>query len=163
MNCSECGEEIQIRHYRGRLVPFGCTCHQRRRTPRSFRTTCPVCGSHKVYLIRYNGGVVWLDDLGAPWPIHGCFKDQKTLQQLIPGAAFSCLGDLVTLSGSLSKSAPSWSPTGQGELITPSYSHLHLVGGDQYEIASDVRICSECLLLTRTAEFVDHNKNHSKK
>ena len=26
--------------------------------------------------MRHNGGSVWLDDLGQPWPKHGCFLDQ---------------------------------------------------------------------------------------
>lgn len=37
-------------------------------------TKCPVC-SRSVYFVRpYSGGAVWFDDLGAPWPKHGCFK-----------------------------------------------------------------------------------------
>jgi hypothetical protein len=195
--CTECGETVEIRYYKGRVIPFGCKCHQRsNRSPRSFRTTCPICGS-STYLIRHNGGTIWLDEIGPPWPIHGCFLDHKTLEQLIPGASFSCIGtvgqnihddwlgrpalfisgtrfighivifseihelpgagNLVALSGSSTTSEPLWSSSGQGELITPSYSHLHLVGGARYEIASDVRICSECHLLTRASEHYDHS------
>lgn len=27
-----------------------------------------------MFFIRHNGGAVWLDDLGWPWPVHGCFE-----------------------------------------------------------------------------------------
>lgn len=38
------------------------------------QTNCPRC--HKlVYFVRHNGGSVWLDDLGWPWPKHHCFCD----------------------------------------------------------------------------------------
>jgi hypothetical protein len=35
-------------------------------------TTCPECGA-QVFFVRHNGGSVWLDALGWPWPKHGCF------------------------------------------------------------------------------------------
>src|SRR5262245_59210180 len=38
------------------------------------KTTCPVCGA-PVYFVRHNGGSVWFDSLGKPWPKHGCFFD----------------------------------------------------------------------------------------
>jgi hypothetical protein len=37
-------------------------------------TTCPICGA-TVYFVRHNGGCVWLDSLGWPWPKHPCFDD----------------------------------------------------------------------------------------
>lgn len=36
-------------------------------------STCPKCGTG-VFFIRHNGGCVWLDRLGWPWPKHGCFE-----------------------------------------------------------------------------------------
>lgn len=41
-------------------------------TPHS-PTDCPKCGD-AVYFVRHNGGSVWLDELGYPWPKHGCFE-----------------------------------------------------------------------------------------
>src|SRR5579883_2452996 len=35
-------------------------------------TRCPECGAD-VYFIRHNGGSVWVDELGWPWPKHACF------------------------------------------------------------------------------------------
>src|ERR1035441_499188 len=35
-------------------------------------TQCPECGKD-VFFIRHNGGSVWADELGWPWPIHPCF------------------------------------------------------------------------------------------
>lgn len=40
-------------------------------------TACPQCGA-SVFFIRHNGGSVWLDDLGWPWPKHSCFADSET-------------------------------------------------------------------------------------
>jgi hypothetical protein len=37
-------------------------------------TTCPMCGA-SVYFVRHNGGSVWFDSLGKPWPKHSCFFD----------------------------------------------------------------------------------------
>lgn len=41
----------------------------------SFRhsSPCPICGA-PVYFVRHNGGAVWLDALGLPWPKHACFN-----------------------------------------------------------------------------------------
>lgn len=38
-------------------------------------TTCPIKGCHPVYFIRHNGGSVWVDELGWPWPKHACFDE----------------------------------------------------------------------------------------
>ena len=43
---------------------------------------CPKC-QKPVYFIRHKGGSVWVDELGWPWPKHGCFtavKDPPWLQ-----------------------------------------------------------------------------------
>lgn len=37
-------------------------------------TSCPVCGA-AVFFVRHNGGSVWFDELGPPWPKHACFDD----------------------------------------------------------------------------------------
>lgn len=75
--CRHCGCEVAFRWIDGRIVPLGCGCeeiggHYRNRDERTRWTYCPVCGSG-VYFIDYNGGCVWVDELGALWPKHGCF------------------------------------------------------------------------------------------
>jgi len=40
-------------------------------------TKCPICGAAPVYFVRHNGGSVWFDDLGKPWPKHGCFARES--------------------------------------------------------------------------------------
>ena len=40
-------------------------------------THCPICGE-QVYFVQYNGGKVWFDELGTPWPKHSCFDDDLT-------------------------------------------------------------------------------------
>src|SRR5262245_18947817 len=40
-------------------------------------TRCPECGAD-VFFIRHNGGSVWVDELGWPWPKHACFDEPHT-------------------------------------------------------------------------------------
>ena len=46
-----------------------------------WRTTCPRCGA-PVFFVRHNGGSVWFDSLGPPWPKHQCFADDPTSSRL---------------------------------------------------------------------------------
>jgi hypothetical protein len=91
-----CGEEIIFRMIDGRCVPIRASAGwdsgsrsgtgdarqtERRecaaRPSKSFThpTKCPKCGD-AVFYIEHNGGSVWFDDLGWPWPKHGCFDDE---------------------------------------------------------------------------------------
>src|SRR5947209_2664214 len=36
-----------------------------------WETRCPICKA-VVYFVRHNGGSVWFDQLGKPWPKHPC-------------------------------------------------------------------------------------------
>ena len=38
-------------------------------------TKCPRC-SARVFFIRHNGGSAWFNDLGRPWPKHGCMDSK---------------------------------------------------------------------------------------
>jgi hypothetical protein len=87
--CANCGGEIIFRYMDGRVTPIhlsgscssdyaGSTATGVRSAPAGFdddfcrSTTCPQCGA-RVFFIRHNGGSVWVDELGWPWPKHGCF------------------------------------------------------------------------------------------
>ncbi len=78
-----CGQTVKFRHIQGRVVPLGCDCdsepRKRSETPEAFcrKTECPKCYSD-VFFIRHNGGSVWLDNLGWPWPRHGCFLENTS-------------------------------------------------------------------------------------
>jgi len=43
-------------------------------------TKCPRCRG-AVFYVRHNGGGVWLDELGSPWPKHACFDDGPVEEQ----------------------------------------------------------------------------------
>jgi len=44
------------------------------------QSQCPNCGQY-VYFVRHNGGSVWFDELGKPWPKHSCFySTQKVIK-----------------------------------------------------------------------------------
>lgn len=51
-------------------------------------TTCPRCGA-EVYFVRHNGGCVWFDSLGWPWPKHGCFESRESAYNRIRRTAES--------------------------------------------------------------------------
>src|ERR1051326_719939 len=97
--CNKCGEPIEFRYVDGRCIPIhpdggwhcgswrgGASSSQvgasaSRKEPRQWRekeftrpTTCPECGA-SVFFIRHNGGSVWVDELGWPWPKQGCFDE----------------------------------------------------------------------------------------
>ena len=87
--CHSCGEEIEFRYVSGSVTPIhinGGWCsgdrkHAESSFDRSFNLVdsyldpnalCPVCGD-RVYFFRCrNGGRVFFDDVGWPWPKHGC-------------------------------------------------------------------------------------------
>ncbi len=99
--CNKCGQEVEFRYIDGRCVPIhpgggwhcgswskegssGGSTYFSTAGVREWRmddfcrpTTCPECGG-KVYFIRHNGGSVWVDELGWPWPKHGCFDGPHT-------------------------------------------------------------------------------------
>jgi hypothetical protein len=105
-SCDFCGGEIIFRWVDGKITPihlsgrcWGDLSEERGSrastlwAPWRFRsfpcgsdlscpTTCPKCGA-AVYFVRHNGGSVWLDELGWPWPKHGCFDDSRPLFRIV--------------------------------------------------------------------------------
>ena len=81
-NCEFCGEQIEFRTLKGRVVPFHhCevthveTISRKTTDPDCcHRTVCPHCGKRYIFFVRHNGGSVWFDFLGPPWPQHACFE-----------------------------------------------------------------------------------------
>ncbi len=85
--CYHCGGEIEFRHIDGVLRPIhlsGGFCEGRTQQdrPRSRGWThdsylvpnasCPVCGEAVFFYQSPHGGRVFFDDVGWPWPKHGC-------------------------------------------------------------------------------------------
>ena len=103
-NCKICGEEIIFRTIDGAKRVYhihggdcggsGASSTSRNGGTFSYRwphhagdfrkpTACPICGD-KVYFIRHNGGSVWLDEIGWPWPKHTkCFGDDPYYKELV--------------------------------------------------------------------------------
>ncbi len=44
-------------------------------------TTCPKC-QQPVFFVRHNGGSVWFDTLGQPWPKHPCMAREADTEWL---------------------------------------------------------------------------------
>jgi len=87
--CNLCGEEIEFRYIGGRPTPIHvsgrwCTGYSSGSSPavaKPFQTItsyvnpnahCPVCGERVFFYRSPNGGRVFFDDLGWPWPKHRC-------------------------------------------------------------------------------------------
>lgn len=101
--CNRCGGGLIIRYINGQRTPIssGCDCwdysgdyaSSESSSSANFQqysmyentyisdhsakdycrpTKCPKCGS-EVFFIQHNGGSVWVDELGWPWPKHACF------------------------------------------------------------------------------------------
>jgi hypothetical protein len=102
--CKYCGADIEFRYIDGRRVPIhpdgGWHCgswppsgasspapqsgiREWQESEFTRPTPCPKCGAN-VFFIRHNGGSVWVNDLGWPWPKHGCFDQSSE-----PAASFS--------------------------------------------------------------------------
>lgn len=94
--CEKCGQPIEFRYLDGVCTPIHihghCEASGRNRAAELRRsstwtqreccwpTRCPKCRA-RVYFVRHNDGSVWLDELGWPWPKHGCF-DEPTQSSL---------------------------------------------------------------------------------
>jgi hypothetical protein len=87
--CNSCGQQIEIRYVGGRLAPIhtnGGWCpnssgSSHKLAARRFQTigsytnpnaVCPVCGDIVFFYQNHNGGRVFFDALGWPWPKHPC-------------------------------------------------------------------------------------------
>jgi len=83
--CKQCGGEIAFYTEAGRVIPrrISCTCGDPSISGDECRPThCPKCYAG-VFFLRSNGGSVWLDEVGPPWPVHDCFKKESATNPLI--------------------------------------------------------------------------------
>ena len=79
--CQFCGGEIVFRVIRGVVTPIhqgnsnciGRSLYRNDQEGIPHFTKCPKCGGAVIFL-RSNGGSVWLESLGWPWPKHPCFE-----------------------------------------------------------------------------------------
>jgi len=109
--CNVCGGEIEFRYMDGRPTPIhvgGIRCPGYRSGSRAAATKpfqtivsyvnpnarCPVCGERVYFYQSPNGGRVFFDDLGWPWPKHRCTDNPKS--QTGP------VKKIVTISGNTS-------------------------------------------------------------
>ena len=59
------------------------------------RTSCPICGD-AVYFVRpFKGGAVWFDEMGVPWPKHGCFADEADTSDVRIASSFVRLASIA--------------------------------------------------------------------
>lgn len=53
-------------------VAHGKVVRSRSSVSRAGPTTCPVCGRFVYFVRTANGGSIWVEELGKPWPKHPC-------------------------------------------------------------------------------------------
>lgn len=98
--CHNCGGEIEFRHVGGRRIPIHvnggwCSAYSSGPSPtpaKSFTTVvsyvnpnahCPVCKKLVYYYQSPNGGRVFFDNLGWPWPKHGCTDNPRAQKERV--------------------------------------------------------------------------------
>jgi len=92
--CRYCGDDIEFRYVDGQPTPIhvnGGWCHGDRspssaKEPQPFASRqsyvnpnahCPVCNEQVYFYQSPHGGRVYFDDLGWPWPKHGCTDNPR--------------------------------------------------------------------------------------
>lgn len=68
-------------------------------------SACPYCGE-MVYFVRHNGGCVWFDELGWPWPKHSCFEPNVSTMQRPSWSQDRIAQDTTSYIRSLARSVP---------------------------------------------------------
>jgi hypothetical protein len=89
--CQFCGGEIVFRVIRGRTTPLhigdekceGRKLYRKEQEGIAHPTKCPRCGG-AVFFLRNNGGSVWLESIGWPWPKHPCFENESANVSVLP-------------------------------------------------------------------------------
>ena len=135
--CSQCGEPISFRNINGQTVPIhpggGWHCsgstsssissssawrppnpriNRYYRDRRSYATpnaTCPVCRQRVFFYESEDGGRVFFDDLGPPWPKHPCTDSR--VDEALRRMSISRLVPLV-LDGSNEAKQKAWERDG---------------------------------------------------
>jgi len=97
--CYKCGKPIEFRtNELGHSYPVhldgGCSADATGPPSHDWPSTvcaptrCPICGD-EVFFIRHNGGCAWFDELGQPWPKHGCMEHAEWAKWCQPREAMS--------------------------------------------------------------------------
>ena len=111
--CKFCGGTVRYRVVGGITRPLRgtCSCPDPGGPTKPWheddfcrRTECRVCGQKPIYFVRHNGGTVFFDHLGQPWPKHKCLIGDDSFLALIRGATKKANGirnpDLYQVVGS---------------------------------------------------------------
>jgi len=90
--CRFCGGTLRFRLIDGTVRPLRgtCSCPQPGGPTKPllqdkfcWRTECRFCGRRPVFFVRHNGGSVFFDELGYPWPKHDCLHgDDSVLERI---------------------------------------------------------------------------------
>jgi hypothetical protein len=181
--CETCGEEIIFRYVRGAVKPLGCRCRRQSEVLKSqnedatFKTNCPKCGNTQVFFIRHNGGCLWVDALGDPWPKHHCFADNDDcVETFFPGQRINGIGTIrlgslsdwkrrtvfyahcTDFSGFLIILSSKGPLPVEGSLVSLSDDRTALFTGEgaKHLVSTDVRRCQHCDEAYLWAEYTEH-------
>lgn len=98
-------------------------------------TTCPECDA-EIFFIRHNGGSVWVNSLGWPWPKHPCM-DKSTEPSWY--GYFKKELPCSEEDGELFNGVVVWSMWVQGDNGEPSQIILAIDGGSQGRLAIAIK------------------------
>jgi hypothetical protein len=171
--CRKCGQEIIFRHKNGILTPIHIAgaCNGRPPySPDSLRKAvynrCKRC-DQMAYFLQHNGGTVWLDALGPPWPKHKCsdwnVQEEKDLARKAQEAKMlaSSIRALTGSKGEGDSNVPViTNAQGNGSVASGSrarpgvqsaMAQRDLNGGQ-----AEYRKCEICSAMVRVSRFLGH-------
>lgn len=123
--------------------------------PHCFLTSCPQQCGQKVYLIRHNGGSVWIDPpLGYPWYKHPCMHPQE-----VSAVQRTALVSVPRITTNLSEAHLLLAVVTQANYCVNKTTALRLTSGDNDHWSAIVkydckRLLDELVIVDRTARTI---------
>ena len=118
-------------------------------------TYCPIC-NEMVFFVRHNGGSVWFDALGKPWPKHGCFDRDQTVQRALWSLAKSAEGMSDPLYGLVIEAETN--PDGSRHRIVIKCEDNKLVTAYISDIQSSSGLVGEIVIVSRKDKKITHHE-----
>lgn len=101
-----------------------------------------------VYLVRHNGGSVWVDELGGEWPKHACFDTEpRRVTVALPTLASARGGQRRRSTGTGVK------PNPHTDLVKPAHKTLKPASGSTHAANPSAVVAALDKLVWRQCEF----------
>jgi hypothetical protein len=162
--CWECDQEIVFRYINGVCTPIheSGQCGEYRK--KAIRFKCRKCSKY-VFYVEHNGGRVWFDELGWPWPKHGCFEPNQPVTPVDdrrhnPGAVASRYDRQGRLRTDLVYGVPGKTEARKTEKSRPSETKEPVASTSESKNLRDAKriLCGECNRIFDAADYAVHKR-----